>query len=152
MDWKHFVLEDYDRWLFPSHTDEHELLQKYPANLKDHASPFSSLQGRDARRPDFLIINIGLHTCSHHFDNPHFNKYYGHDHGHNANYTNANNSSSRSREELDRVVDAFVVSQEKDLHAFLKAVQFATHRFSAKSSTTTKVIVVTSGRAAYVVR
>jgi hypothetical protein len=46
-DWKHFVYEDYDEWLFSDH-------EKAPWTTK-----------KKERRPDVLTIQTGMHTCWH---------------------------------------------------------------------------------------
>lgn len=49
-DWKHFPYEDYDEWIFG----------------KDGLWKDATIEHR---RPDVLVIQLGLHTCHHAFDN-----------------------------------------------------------------------------------
>ena len=53
-DWKHHIFEDYDKWLWggtgPWHVD------------------------RTIPRPDFLVLQTGMHSCFHEYESRHFNQ------------------------------------------------------------------------------
>lgn len=102
-DWKHFPYEDYDEWMWG---DSGPWITGFPG---------------ESRRPDVLVVQVGLHTCFHAYPDGFYSK-----HLHEPNMT-------------------MVENHIQGIKTLMAAIRNAVSYSKVVYNTTTSVVVMTSG-------